>query len=255
VTGRRLSFNARADEYRLARPPYPERVYDLLAQRCGLGPGTRIVEIGAGTGQATGELLARGADVVAVEPGAALAAHLRADLPGARVVTADFETADLPEAAFDLAVSATAFHWVRTEVALPKLARVLRPGGWLAVWWTVFTDHGRSSEFRRGLDALYRRFLPHEPLDRPPGPLGVESWSAELAHGGFFGPVEVELIAWQNQLTRESAQRLFGSFPNVNELAAPDRLALLDAIGSLVDSLGGTVLDPHITAVYLAPRA
>jgi SAM-dependent methyltransferase len=251
---RRLSFNARADEYRLARPPYPERVYDLLGQRCGLGPGTRVIEIGSGTGQATRELLERGADVVAVEPGAALAAHLRADLPAARVVISDFETADLPEAAFDLAVSATAFHWVRTEVALPKLARVVRPGGWLAVWWTVFTDRGRPTEFRHRIDALYRRYLPREPLDQLPGPLGVESWSAEITAGGWFGPVEVELVRWDNVLTSTSARQLFGSFPNVNELSAPDRMAFLDAIASLVDNLGGTVLDPHVTAVYLAPR-
>lgn len=87
---RRMSFNARADEYRLARPPYPERLYEILAKRCGLGAGTRVLEIGPGTGQATRELLARGASVVAVEPGVRHPAHavsvligqtLRAEFP------------------------------------------------------------------------------------------------------------------------------------------------------------------------------
>jgi hypothetical protein len=73
IEWRRVSFDGRTDEYRLARPAYPVRVYQVLTDRCGLGPGARLLEIGPGTGQATRELLARGADVLAVEPGARLA--------------------------------------------------------------------------------------------------------------------------------------------------------------------------------------
>ncbi|MDH6117322.1 hypothetical protein ABH930_001693 [Kitasatospora sp. GAS204A] len=82
---RRMSFNAAASTYQRGRPPYPAAVFDLLAGRCGLRPGTRVLEIGAGTGLATGPLLAAGAHVVAVEPGENLAAILvatpRSDRP------------------------------------------------------------------------------------------------------------------------------------------------------------------------------
>jgi SAM-dependent methyltransferase len=256
---RGASFNERADEYRLARPPYPARVYHVVAQRCGLRPDARVVEIGPGTGQATGELLARGAHVVAVEPGPALAAHLSTTLPvpALTVVHDKFETADLPSAAFDLATSATAFHWVRPDVALPKLARILRPGGWLAVWWTVFGDPERPTPFRTALDELYAYYLPDETrgIGHVPGPLKTASWSAELSQGGWFGPVEVELIRWEHQLTGAGARRLFGSFPNVNELPAPERTALLDAIADIIDSrFDGAVADTYVTALYLARR-
>src|SRR5262245_2144681 len=99
---RRLSFEERADDYRQARPPYPAEVYELLADRCGLGPGARVVEIGPGTGQATRELLARGAVLTAVEPGVRLAAHLGADLAAdvaegrLTIVNDRAETAPLP---------------------------------------------------------------------------------------------------------------------------------------------------------------
>src|SRR3979490_1326502 len=82
---RRLSFNDRADNYRLARPAYPQRVYELLAEVCGRSEGAHVLEIGPGTGQATRRLLAEGGRVVAVEPGADLAAHLLADLDGPRL--------------------------------------------------------------------------------------------------------------------------------------------------------------------------
>jgi SAM-dependent methyltransferase len=252
---RRLSFDERADEYRLARPLYPDRVYQVLANRCGLGPGSRLLEIGPGTGQATRELLARGADVVAVEPGARLADHLVADLPGAslRVIRAGIEKVELPDAAFDLVVSATAFHWVRPDVTLPKLARSLRPGGWLAVWWTEFGDRRRPTEFRAGLDELYAHYLPDERRGVVPerGPMNVESWCAELSQGGHFRRPEVEQIPWEHTLTADGARRLFGSFPNVNELGSAERAELLDAIGVLVQRLVGVVEDPYVTVLYL----
>jgi SAM-dependent methyltransferase len=258
TTARRRSFDRHADTYRGARPAYPAAVYDLLATTCGLASGCRVLEIGAGTGQATRDLLARGASVVALEPGAALAAHLVTDLPGPAlyVVHSDLEAVELPDACVDLAVAATSFHWLRPEVALPLLARVLRPHGWLAVWWTVFGDPERRTTFRQALDRVYARRLPHERRGPTtvPGPLRTGSWTAELERGGWFEVVRVELLRWEHQLTPDAARALFGSFPNVNELAAAERADFLDAVAGLVDRSGGVVADPYVTAVYLARR-
>jgi len=68
----RGTFGTDVDTYQQARPDYPERIYDLLTQVCGLGPGARVLEIGPDTGQATHRLLNAGAQVVAVEPGTRL---------------------------------------------------------------------------------------------------------------------------------------------------------------------------------------
>lgn len=251
---RRWSFDRRAGAYATARPPYPDRVYQILTGHCGLGPGARVLEIGAGTGQATAELLAGGAEVVAVEPGNRLAAVLRDRHASDRlsVVVADFEAADLPAGRFDLAVSATAFHWVDPEVALPKLATLLVPGGWLVVWWTVFGDPDRPTRFRARLDALYDRHLPQERRTGSTrfGPLRTDSWRAALERGGWFGPVEVELIRWTHRLTGAGARNLWGSFPNVNELGPTRREAFLRELTGIVNELGGVVDDPFVTAVY-----
>jgi SAM-dependent methyltransferase len=171
-----------------------------------------------------------------------------------QVVHSDLEAADLGEGGFDLAVAATSLHWVRLDVALPKLAHALRPGGWLAAWWTVFGDPERVTDFRRALSGLYERLLPHEYRDPAsiPEPLRVESWSAELSAGGWFEVVRVELIRWEHQLTSEGARRLFGSFPNINEMGVGERDAFLDAIVRLADGYGGCVADPYVTVVYLA---
>ena len=253
---RRLSFNEHADLYRVARPPYPRQLYDLLETVCGLRAGTRVLEIGPGTGQATRDLLARGAHVVAVEPGADLAAHLRADLGGSRlsVVESDVETAPVGLAEVDLVVAATSMHWVRLADVLPRLVRALRPGGWLAVWWNVFGDPEQVTDFRWALDEVYKRRMPGERHDLtvPQGPMVAESWTPELEQGGWFTVEQVHFLRWSNTLDAPTARNLFASFSNVMALPEQERQALLGEIGNLVDDFGGTVEDPYVTVAYLA---
>ncbi|MFT4166147.1 MAG: rRNA adenine N-6-methyltransferase family protein [Microlunatus sp.] len=71
-----MHFEKMAAEYAAARPPYPEVIYETLESQGVIGPGIRVLEIGAGAGLATRELLNRGSDVVALEPGRQLASPL-----------------------------------------------------------------------------------------------------------------------------------------------------------------------------------
>ncbi|MEU0077263.1 methyltransferase domain-containing protein [Micromonospora tulbaghiae] len=132
---RRGSFVEDPDSYQAARPGYPRLVYEVLAD-CGLRPGARVLEIGPGTGQVTRPLVAAGASVLAVELGGRLAARLRTNLAGrdVTVIEGDFATVALPDGTFDLAVCATAFHW---------LDRLRRCGGWPG--WS-----GRAEDWRCG---------------------------------------------------------------------------------------------------------
>src|SRR5262249_28261601 len=143
----RTVFGRAAASYAEGRPGYPERVYEILRDRCGVGPTSRVVEIGPGTGQATERLVASGATVTAVEPSEDLASLLRARVARIDVVVSTFEDAELLQGTCDLVVSATAFHWVDPDVALPKIAAILRPGGWLALWWNVFGDPDEPDAF------------------------------------------------------------------------------------------------------------
>jgi SAM-dependent methyltransferase len=255
---RRMSFDRNAVAYQQGRPPYPHEVYELLTVHYGLSAGCKVVEIGAGTGITTSQLLSRGALVTAVEPGAALAGFLRARLAGdrLRVVHADFENADLPPASFDLAVAATSWHWVDATTGVPKVATLVRPGGGFAIWWTIFGDPDRPhTEFRSLLDPLYARYMPGEVDDgRPPKPMRTEQWLTQLQAGGWFTRPGIDLIRWTQPLTRVTAAALWATFPNVAELAAADRAAFLAGVADAVDAAGGHVDDPRLTIVYHSRR-
>lgn len=256
---RRMSFNAGASAYQRGRPPYPQAVFDLLANRCGLRPGARVLDIGAGTGHATGPLLAAGAHVVAVEPGVNLATLLAANHACDRleVTIADFETADLA-GGFDLAVAATSLHWLDPVIAIKKAGELVRPGGWLAAWWTEFGDTNRPTSFRDRLDDVYRDLLPAEPgyLSSRPTALDTQRWRRVLTAGGWFDDVAIEVIEWHQTLTARTARDLWSTFPNIAELAPPAREQFLTRLAAFIDDEdGGKVDDPRLTVVYTATRS
>ncbi len=256
---RRHSFDEDPGNYDAARPDYPERVYEVLRERCGLAPGTRVLEVGPGTGQATRRLVGAGASVVAVELGAAMAGRLRAEMADrdVTVVEGDFATVELPRGAFDLAAFGTAFHWLDPGAAMPKLAALVRPGGWLAVWWTIFGDPQHRAAWRRHVDPLYAQYLPDERRDphQVPRPMQVRARSAELAADGWFGPVQVEMVGWERRLNPDAAWRLWATFSNVRELPDDRREAFLDGIAEVVRrEPGGSVVDYYTTVLYTAQR-
>jgi SAM-dependent methyltransferase len=125
------SFGAAADAYARARPGYPDDAVDFL-----VGRARRVLDLGAGTGKFTASLAARGLDVVAVEPSTRMLAQLRSTLDvEAHEGTA--EATGLPDASVDAVVVAQAWHWVDPALAVPEVARVLRPGGTLGLVWNV----------------------------------------------------------------------------------------------------------------------
>lgn len=132
------SFNAAAAQYAANRPSYPPALFDALEELTGRPlKGARVVDVGAGTGLATARLHERGADVIAVEPGAGMAAEFRRTLPGVPVVRGNGNALPLAGHRADLLTYAQAWHWTDPALAVPEALRVLRPGGALALWWNT----------------------------------------------------------------------------------------------------------------------
>ncbi len=259
MTDRRLGFDAVADDYDAARPGYPEALYDDLASVCGLGPRTRVLEVGCGSGQATEDLAERGASVVAVELGPSLAALARRRLPRfdrVDVVTSAFEDWSPPPGRFDLAVSATAFHWLDADAALSKVADALRPGGWIALWWHVYGDPDRPDPFHEAALPLFERWQPaNHHTSGAHTALALAERAADLDRSGRFGPVEVRRYPWEGVHTAAELRRLFATYSPTNALPERDRAAFLDELEALAnDEFGGTVTRPYVTILYAAER-
>ncbi|MGV4892030.1 class I SAM-dependent methyltransferase [Streptomyces viridosporus] len=137
-SARARSFDSAAARYAAHRPSYPPALFDALEELAGRPlAGSRVADIGAGTGIATALLHARGAAVLAVEPGDGMAAQFRRLHPGLPVVRGDGNALPLADHCADLLTYAQAWHWTDPARAVPEALRVLRPGGALALWWNI----------------------------------------------------------------------------------------------------------------------
>ncbi len=258
----RRAFGGDPPAYDAARPPYPEALYDLLAQRCGLGPASRIFEIGPGTGIATRALLRRGAgSVTLVEPDPRLARWLRGSLrPWAgrvTIVNATFEQADLEPAGFDLGVSATAFHWLAERSALRKVARLLRPGGWWAAWWNVYGDPARRGPLHRALDPLYDELEGRGRLRARWEPFQMNRRDRELAlrRNGRFRRILSTVYRRTLPLGTAEVVALYATYGSVVSLPPERRAWFLGELTRIVEErFAGRVAFRVLTPLYVAQR-
>lgn len=169
------SFGAAALDYHRYRPRYPR---DLIAGL--VDPGhTSALDVGAGTGIASQQLLAAGAEVLAVEPDPRMTEVARDN--GLTVEVATFEEWDPEGRSFDLVVFGSSFHWVEPRRALPKAAAILRPGGALVLMWNRITP---ISPTQPDLDAVYAEFLDKTDL-RAVDPGREAAVSAVISQAGF----------------------------------------------------------------------
>lgn len=128
------SFDELAGDYQRFRIGYADEIYDLLREHA-IEPGSRVLDLGCGTGIVAARLVSAGCVVTGADVSEPMLAYARSVVPKATFVTAAAERLPFEAESFDAATCAQAFHWFDQARALEELSRVVRPGGTIAVWW------------------------------------------------------------------------------------------------------------------------
>lgn len=244
-------FGEVAELYDRRRPGYPAPLYDdVLAL---VEPLRLVLEAGAGTGKATVELARRGVEVVALEPDPAMVALARRRVEGlpVRIEQRAFEEWTGEPGAFDLVVSAQAWHWIDREQGPALARRALRPGGVLAVWWNQPGDW--QSPLRSAIDEAYRRHAPeleHSIVNSSIHPLRAEALTIE-----GFEELESRSYTWTKRYDAVSYGELLRTHSD-HRMLVPEQLeALVAAVTEVIMDLGGgEIVYPYRAELLTARR-
>jgi SAM-dependent methyltransferase len=211
------SFGAVADVYERGRPSYPVEAIDWLVP----AHATRVADVGAGTGKLTRQLRERGLDVIAVEPSAGMREELRRAVPGAAVMAGTAEEIPLAAGTVDVVIVAQAWHWVDPALAVPEVARVLAPGGRLALLWNRRVE---DEQWVADLSTII-------------GSRGTPGSSRHFPEiGPPFGPAERRSVEWVHRLSRAEMTDWVASRSYVITLPDERRHAVMRQVRDLLDT-------------------
>jgi SAM-dependent methyltransferase len=209
------SFGAVADVYERGRPSYPAEAIGWLIP----AQARRVADVGAGTGKLTRQLHERGLDVIAVEPSAGMREELRRAVPGVPVLAGTGEQIPLADGTVDVVIVAQAWHWVDPERAVPEAARVLAPGGRLALMWNRRVE---DEEWVADLSTII-------------GSRGTPGSSRHFPEiGPPFGPTERRSVAWVHRLSRAEMTDWVASRSYVITLPDARRYAVMGQVRDLL---------------------
>jgi SAM-dependent methyltransferase len=190
----------------------------------------------------TRQLQAHGAVCVAVEPSASMREVFRRTVPAVAAAGGTAEMIPAADATMDAVVVGQAFHWFDPSRALPEAARVLRPGGWLALIWNE----------RDEADPAMAELVRISRWDRSaPYPVGMD-FGTVIDRSDLFGPVDRTKYPFVQRLDLTTFVEQVASRSYVQVLPDPERQDLLAQVAAFGTTLGDPIAMPYITDLFCA---
>jgi SAM-dependent methyltransferase len=237
-------FGSSAASYERGRPRYPQEALEHLAREFGLTRASTVLDLAAGTGKLTRQLLPLAGRVIAVEPTPGMLEELRRQVPEADAREGTAEQIPLEDDSVDAVFVGQAFHWFRPAEALGEIARVLRPGGGLAMLWNQ-TQWGKA-ELAWG--ERFEKLVEPLRVAAGPFPAGGEQWKPALERDPRFSPRQDAQFTHVHRTSVEDFLALVASLSWIANLPDGERSELLREVREMAGE--DELALPHATEVY-----
>ncbi len=252
------TFSKVIQDYDTARPGYPQELYDTVISIAGIETEAKVLEVGAGTGQAT-DLFLQGdyrTDLLEVSDEQVAFLKQKYGENSKVAVKKDYFEQYETEKKYDLIYSATAFHWVDSSVGYPKAWEMLKPGGTMAVFWHMSSVTYYAGGIFDGLNKLKQKYLPQGSLgfDAEGIQRVKEKRIAQIQSGGYFGTPEIYEYRWIDTYDAERYVTLLNTYSGTQTLSEEKRGAYLAEVRAYINENGGKVELPQHVMLYLVRR-
>jgi SAM-dependent methyltransferase len=265
---KRTHFDEIVENYDRIRPDYPIEIFEDVIKYSGLRKGGKALEIGAGTGKATGFFVKSGYDVTAVEIGANMAGFLHARFDGYdnfRVVVSSFEEAALEGNSYDQIYAASAFHWVNADIGCPKVFHWLKNGGAVAlIRYNSIPAPGHERLYEDIDDAYMKHYFSYYTSKRMmPDNTKEIFYTPKLISEGYgfedlraYGFTDVTMSLYEKELAFTADEFIVFKETLADHRGLPDenKAALYAGVKEAVNKHGGLYRDIHVFQLYMGKK-
>lgn len=241
----RRGFQQGAAAYERGRPGYPREAIEWLWQELELAPGRTVVDVGAGTGKLTRELVGSGASVVAVEPVPGMRSVLEQAVPGVQALDGTAEALPVGDQAVHAIVVAQAFHWFDGPAAVAEFHRALRPGGRLAVIWN---RRLREQPLHRAISAIIDPYRGRAPTHYDSG------WDESIVSGGLFAAAGELEVPFEQRFDADGLVDRVASISFIGALPDAEHARVLERVRALASDTGRPLRLGYTTEAYVYER-
>jgi SAM-dependent methyltransferase len=259
IGGLRNTFDEVVEFYDEVRPGYPLETIEDVISISNIPQNGRILEIGCGTGQATIPYANRGYFIHCLEIGknmVSIALKKFQTYPNVTIENIAFEDWPLQKNAYDMVLSATAFHWIPSKIGFPKAAKVLRESGYLALMSNIHP--APYTGFFERVQLIYKEVVPEweDPRNGPSTEDRIKLEEKYINSTGLFEKVLVKQYGWSAKFTAEQYLKLLNTFSDHRNLEDNKRTQLFKKINNLInEEYGGIVTRPYLTILYIAKKS
>lgn len=252
------TFNEIAQEYDKYRPSYPTKLFLNILEYVPIRTSDSILEIGCGTGQATKGFVDLGYDnLTCIELGQKLAEFTREkfnDNTHVSIINSPFEEWQSGKSIFDLAISATAFHFIQPQqIGYRKVFDLLRNRGSIAFFWTVHIP-SFDNVFNQ-IREYYMKYAPSlDDSNAPSIEQIIDERSALTIKDGLFEDLTVKQYRWNDTYTADEYISLLNTNSKHRILPNEARAELFENIKNAIVQNGGTIIKPQAVALFLARK-
>jgi SAM-dependent methyltransferase len=249
------SFNEIAEIYDSARPGYPSELIEDVIKLANLGDTATILDVGAGTGKETLPFAEKGYTIHCIEPGEKLVAVAELNLRSYPKVTFDtttFEDWDLKVGAFDLVISAQAFHWINCNIGYPKAAHALKENGYMALFWN-FSPAPDTSVFK-ALNEAFQKYVPSMVYNPPSIPSLIEKREKWIVDSKCFKNLIVKEYPWAINYKTNKYLNLLKTQTTYQTFSEDEKQSLSNIVIEILSANGGYVTKPYLSVLFFAQK-
>jgi len=245
-------FNEIADSYDKYQPDYPEELIKIIISKVNLSVGSKLLEIGSGSGRATAQFADFGFDIVCVEPSIEMIEKAKAKLKDKNIkfITSRLEDYSAPLEYFEAIISAQAFHWVFQPLGYEICSKILKKGGYLAPFWYIELFHDRDVDLDRELWAIITKYEGYVScMPEKDYASRMESITSKIVSSGLFSKPEIiHSYLDKNYTADEYFNYISGSLP-----LDKDKQACHEELLQLADKYNG-IKRRYTCELYLAQK-